>query len=303
MALEGRIHEVLEGIGPVPGKELAEALGEGVFPVWRACTLSRDIVTRVVGKRYLRFDRNVGGYARLSPSIQREFMTYTVVGVKKDLPAIEEKAGELIQEIRAISRAKEAAARKAVQDILSRLGELGKTVEKEACFILGGDVPLGMAHADPRPEKSTGLLVAGSDLDLVVVHRDELQEDGVGRLDEAIYSEKYALLKNPLKKEEIDYIIKPLSRVREQAAFDTFEHMVACKIIMEGSPIAGSGKLYREVLEIMKKNGIKEKLDEMEERARAFREMARAHLLKSRELTDEDYVRYFTTTEEIGEIF
>ncbi len=285
------------------GKDVLEILGEEVFPLWRACRLSDEVVMRTVGRRYLRFDRNVETFARLSPSIQREFMTYTVVGLKRDLQALEKKAAHLEEEIKRISSEKEGAARQAVQAVLQGLGRSRQQVEAGVCFILGGDVPLGMAHADPRPEKSTGLLVAGSDLDLVVVYRDGFPKQEVEALDEAIYAQKYALLNRPQMKEEIDYIIKSLSRVREQAAFETFEDMVACKIIMEGKLVGGSRELYREVMGIMAEAGVEGKLEEMEELARVFRERAEAHLLESTELSEEDYIRYFATTEEIGEIF
>ena len=44
-----------------------------------------------------------------------------------------------------------------------------------------------------------------------------------------IYKEKYSLLISPYEKEEIDYIVKSVSKVKEQLKFDTFKHMVACK--------------------------------------------------------------------------
>jgi hypothetical protein len=42
----------------------------------------------------------------------------------------------------------------------------------QTCFIIAGDVVFGMAHAEPRPEASTGELVKGSDLDIIVIADD-----------------------------------------------------------------------------------------------------------------------------------
>src|SRR5665811_1909286 len=91
-----------------------------------------------------------------------------------------------------------------------------------------------MAHDVPRPERSTGKMVRGSDLDVVVIVDDRAPEVLVKALDDAIYQQKYRYLINPSVREEIDYIVKRLDRLREQAEFDTFKKMVACKILQEG---------------------------------------------------------------------
>jgi hypothetical protein len=59
-----------------------------------------------------------------------------------------------------------------------------------------------MAHTEPRPEISTGELVQGSDLDIVVVYRD-LLASVVKALELAIYQQKNFLLRNPSYYEEI----------------------------------------------------------------------------------------------------
>ena len=40
-------------------------------------------------------------------------------------------------------------------------------------------------------------------------------------------------------------MVKPLERMKEQVAFDTFKHMVSCKILDEAVLLYGSEKLYR----------------------------------------------------------
>ncbi len=289
--------------GPLTGRKLYERTNIEVFKLWKACKMDKQIQVSPVGRPYLRFDKRVEGYARLSPALEREFLSYMVVGLKKDSQKIEEMALELDARIKRISEEKLEISKKVMQDVLTRLAEKQHAVKKRACFIIGGDVPLKMAHADPRPERSTGKMVAGSDLDIVVILEDDFPADLEKALDDAIYDMKYQLLTKPSTREEIDYIIKKISTVREQAEFDTFEHMVACKIINEGQFLLGSEELYNGAITIIKENNIPQKLKELESKALKRREEVTAELLETEELSEEAYIKMFTTTEEFGEIF
>jgi len=64
------------------GEELAPADRGRRFRLWQTCRNSDKVVEWSTGRRFLRLDRAVNGYARLSPSIRREFHTYTVLGLK-----------------------------------------------------------------------------------------------------------------------------------------------------------------------------------------------------------------------------
>jgi hypothetical protein len=99
------------------------------------------------------------------------------------------------------------------------------------------------------------------------------------KLDDYIYTEKYKLLTAPHIKEEIDYIVKKLSRVREQVRFETFKHMVACKILQEGTLLHGSENLFTTVKAMLRKHGVTEKLKELEKKAKVFRQDAEQYLL------------------------
>jgi len=138
-----------------------------------------------------------------------------------------------------------------------------------------------MAHDVPRPERSTGRLVRGSDIDLVVILNDRVPDDFIRRLDGVIYQEKYKILKSPSVNEEIDYVVKKMERVREQVHFDTFKNMVACKILQEGMLIGGGDGLYREVIKLLQDHGVLEKLDRLQEAAIAFREQEEEFLIQS----------------------
>lgn len=60
---------ILATSGPLTGKELIRTAGLDDFALWAACNRSMEISTKIIGARYLRLDRQVEGYARLSPSI------------------------------------------------------------------------------------------------------------------------------------------------------------------------------------------------------------------------------------------
>ncbi|MBI5253909.1 MAG: hypothetical protein HY930_05895 [Euryarchaeota archaeon] len=290
------ILRLLKERGPLTGRELYELTGVEVFELWRSCNASKDLIIKKVGRHYLRFDKDVEGYARLSPAIQREFLTYSVVGLKKDEVKVRQKARKLSLEIKKISQRKFELAKSAIAEMIAKLGD---AQIKNVCFVIGGDVAVEMAHNNLRPERSTGELVTGSDLDIVVMTRDDFS--GLKELDEAMHKTKAALLK--LHREEIDYKIKSSSKVAEQAKFDTFEHIIACKIMNEAKFLYGSKSVYKQVLRILKESSVPEKLKKLEKIAVEKRKEAEEYLLRKGKISEEEYFKLFTTTEEFGEIF
>ncbi len=302
MQIEERAVAYLKRSGVALGKELYESLGVSDFLLWRTCMLSRRIVTRRVGRRYLRLDRRVEGYARLSPSIQREFLTYTVVGLREQGEEVAKRAAQLEREIAEISARKLRLAKRVVQEAVARLGDAGGELLGQSCFLLGGDVPLGMAHADPRPERSTGELVAGSDLDLVVILGDEVSDELERKLDALLFEIKHRLLAMP-RKEELDYLIKRWSRAREQLRFQSFEDMVACKIFDEAKLLAGSEEMFSSLREEMAERGVLQKLRALEARAQEYRRWSELVLLATPRPEEELLLRTYTTTIEAEEIF
>jgi hypothetical protein len=156
-----------------------------------------------------------------------------------------------------------------------------------------------MGHDAGRPEHSTGHMVRGSDLDLVFITRDDAPQDLVKQLDDAVYQEKHRRLNNPAFREEIDYTIKPLARVREQVAFDTFKHMVPCKILDEAVFVYGCRALYEAAREMLAEQGIPGKLAALEATATEARERAEEQLLSRDEgdLAGDDLYLFHTSEE------
>lgn len=55
---------------------------------------------------------------------------------------------------------------------------------------------------------------------------------------------RYRMLINSAINEEVDYKIKRLALIRDQARFEEFKHMVAVKILREGLLIHGSEDIF-----------------------------------------------------------
>ncbi|MFH0953578.1 MAG: hypothetical protein V1873_04545 [Verrucomicrobiota bacterium] len=300
---EQEIIAILERAGPQTGAQLLELARTEVFDLWRTCRNAPGIRSRIVGKRFLRLDRTVEGYARLSPSIRREFLTYTVLGLEGQGRQILEKAQQLSEEIQKISRNKLDLARETIGSTVAPLRSAAQILE-QACFIIAGDITYGMSHAVPRPESSTGKMVRGSDLDIIVVTVDDLPAKAVEELDDAIFKKKHFLLVHPDYREEIDYLIKNLSKVRVQLRFDAFESMIACKIMDEGQLLYGSAAVFGTVKDLLVAHAIPAKLEDLEKQAAVMRAEAEIQLSEpGTSPRGSEFANLFYTQEEGDEIY
>jgi hypothetical protein len=298
MDVEKEIINLIRQKGPLTGAEIKASIDGDGLALWRACNLSPQLLVRRVGTRYLRLDRRLQHFARLSPSIFREFLTYTVVGLNADAGAVGRRVREVTTRIEDISRGKLDLLYRLVCGLVSRI-ESEWRPEHRVCFIIAGDIVHIMAHDVPRPERSTGKLVMGSDMDLVVVTDNETPESSLKRLDDAIYREKYRILMTPSLREEIDYVVKRLERVREQMHCDDFKHLVACKILQEGTFLYGSETLFTTIKGMLREHGVNAKLERLERRARQFREEAEEALLREKpdRITDESGYLFYPSEE------
>ncbi len=295
------IISILTKTGPLTGAQLLEQTRMDVFSLWQTCRKTPSIRFERTGSRFLRLDRNVQGYARLSPSIRREFLTYTLVGLDSQTESLNARADALRKETVRISEAKREIAKEAVISALAPLPGTNHILEN-ACFMIAGDVVYDMSHRVPRPEKSTGEMVQGSDLDLIIVIEDDLDPEIVDSLDKAVHKRKHRLLVND--REEIDYLIKSISRVRDQLKFGIFSSMVACKILDEGELLHGSTAVYQKVKTLLLEYGIKERLNELEHHATLDRESAEAQLLQvGQDKHRSEYLNLFYTHAEEDEIY
>jgi hypothetical protein len=298
------IVELLGREGPLTGAELIDQTQQDALPLWRACRSSPEIGYELVGRRYLRLDRTIDGWARLSPSIRREFLTYTVFGGPGQDAVVSERARKLTRDADRISRAKSYLARDVMASILQELG-LGYPLDAKVTFIIAGDVTYGMAHAVPRPEPSTGQLVRGSDLDVIAVAEDDFPAEALAQLDAAIHRKKHYLLVSPSHHEEIDYVVKHVALVREQLMFDTFEHCVASKILHEGEMLCGSREVFDLTKMLVEQSGVPAKLAGLERQAAQARAAAEDYLLHCDDSGSPSarYFNHFYSRDEHDEIY
>ena len=297
------IVRLLEERGPLTGAQLVEETRTEVFSLWSTCKRLPEIRFDIAGTRFLRLDRAVPGFARLSPSIRREFLTYTLLGLEGHEVLLRSAAESLKNQIKGISIAKLDLARESIKSAVESIEQRDEILCK-ACFVIAGDVVYNMSHTVPRPEKSTGEMVRGSDLDIIGIVNDGLPEELFKAIDKAIFRKKHFLLVHPDYREEIDYILKDLARVREQVRFDTFESMVACKILCEGSLLLGSESLFSAVKRLLEGSSIPQKLADMEQRALLGRESAEQQLLDlAADSIDSQSIHLFYTREEGEEIY
>ncbi len=299
--MEKEILSILAQKGPLTGAQLLEATQMEVLALWQACRREPSICFERTGRRFLRLDRNVQGYARLSPSIRREFLTYTLVGLDSQMDALKTQADTMRRQTQHISQTKRELAKEAVLSAVAPIADKESILEK-ACFLIAGDVVYDMSHMVPRPEKSTGEMVQGSDLDIIVVVENDLSPELTDSLDRAIHKRKHLLLVND--REEIDYLIKTISRVKDQLKFDIFSSMVACKILDEAQFLHGNPAVFDHVKQLVSEYGIPERLRSLEKQAALERESAENQLLQPEvETTRSDYLNLFYTHAEEDEIY
>lgn len=296
--LADRAFRTLSFRGPMTGAQVQEALGAPNFALWKACMLDPRLDQRVIGRRYVRLDIKLDGHVRLSPSILREFLTYTVVGPAEDPAALDAAASDLADHVAQISKRKLYTARRIMDDI-TRPFLADPELAPSFCVAVAGDIVYGMSHDVMRPERSTGILVEGSDLDIVVLVADDAPPGLAEDLDAAIYAKKYYYLRNPGFREEIDYVVKTVATLREQAAFDDFHRMVACKVWHESRYLTGSRALFDAAKAMLVEAGISERLAQQEREATLTRQMQQGHLLATPwdELVPEDLGLFYTAEE------
>jgi hypothetical protein len=294
---------ILNEEGPKTGAELVERTNAKPLPLWRAGRACSEIHFQIVGRRYLRLDRHVEGYARLSPSIRREFLGYTLLALGGQSSIVEQRATKLRQELTRISYSKQKLAREAMRAALAKLPQR-EAIVSQTCFMIGGDVSYGMSHLAPRSERSTGKMVRGSDLDIIVVASDDLPESALKALDDAIYFRKHYLLVHPDYQEEIDYVVKRMSQVRRQADFDTFESMVACKIMHESVHLYGNDDLFCSIKGLLEQRDIPARLSSLHAQAAERRVLAENALLEpTLSSFEQEYQNLFYTSDEGDEIY
>jgi ferredoxin-NADP reductase len=109
---------------------------------------------------------------------------------------------------------------------------------------------------------------------------------------------------HPNYQEEIDYVVKDISKVREQLVFDSFQYMIAGKILHESAFLCGSAPVFEKIKGMVEEFEVSRKLASLEKIAEEERKQAENSLLQSdAENVDASILHLFYTREEGDEIY
>lgn len=257
----GSIARLLTERGPMTGQDLVDSLAETPLEVWRACRADPAVVITHHGQRYLRLDEAVPGWARLSPSIGREFVSFSIVHLAGQETAAEELLASIRSHTARVTADKRFESKRLMDRVVGDLRVDGIAVP--CVFLIAGDVAYGMGHDVPRPDKSTGIIVNGSDLDIVVVHADDADPAAVAALDAAMIKLKARLLSSPSYREELDYVIKSVATAAAQLASADLHDSIAAKVLVEADYLSGDRDLFDRVKTLVESSGAPQRFEAM----------------------------------------
>ena len=250
--LQTRIIETLEREGPLLGKELcARQPAEPHLRMWQACFTAMDIQISHFSRYYLRYDITRDDMVRLSPSILRDFLSFTLFSLPGQREAVIERQVLLSNYHREVSLAKIRIARTILIDILDRIPD---AQHAKICAFIAGDLAYFLGHSEPREVRQSGEMVRGSDIDIIIVH-DRLDDEYVELIDREMMQAKNFYLRHPAHRQEVDYICKPVERMFSQFSYSDINQKIASKIVYESLFLAGSIALYGAIKDEMEASG------------------------------------------------
>lgn len=276
--LREAISEILSEHGPMLGKELEERLPDAEnLKLWQACFTSEHLQISQFSRYYLRFDITRKDFIRLSPSILRDFMSFTLISHSGQRDKVAERLVHLSNEHREISRWKTGLARNVLADIFS---DLGYEKTAKVCAFIAGDLAYFLGHNEPREIEALGEIVKGSDLDIIIVH-DGLSDQDVSQIEDRMLAAKNYLLRSSVLRQELDFIVKPISRMFDQFAYKTIQQKIASKIVYESLFMGGSVSLYSSIMEELRHRGVQDKILRDFDKGLADRSEAISQLLRT----------------------
>ncbi|WP_273243055.1 hypothetical protein [Hyphomonas atlantica corrig.] len=252
--IEARLTRILEEKGPRIGKELSEEMPDvPVLALWQVCNRSKSLLISHFASYYLRFDITREDQVRLSPSILRDFLSFTLFGLPAQRYQMIERQGTLSNMHREISREKIGVA----QDVMKQLFvSLGREVRSQLCAFIAGDLSYFLAHNEMREHSASGEMVRGSDIDIIIILSEALPDDIQERIDGEMVALKNFYLRHPKYRHEIDFICKRKSVMERQFQYSDIHDKIASKIAYESMFLGGSLTLYMEVRDAMVRTGV-----------------------------------------------
>lgn len=287
--IEARVVALIGDKGPQIGKELAAALPDiPVLKLWQACYTSEVFRVSHFASYYLRYDITREDQVRLSPSILRDFLSFTLFGLPGQRDQIIERQGTLANMHREISREKLSVAQLVMKQLFV---SLGREVRSQLCAFIAGDLAYYLAHNEPREHAASGEMVKGSDIDIVIILSESLPDDIKGRIDAEMTALKSLYLRHPQYRHEIDFICKRKSVMERQFQYTDIHDKIASKIAYESMFLGGSLTLYLEVRDAMTRTGVDRLIEQDFEHALKDRKNAMRTLLNVSGDTIDDETR------------
>ncbi|MFN7180355.1 hypothetical protein [Hyphomonas sp.] len=296
--IEARVIRTLEAKGPRIGKELALDLPDvPSLALWQACYKSRELHISHFASYYLRFDITRGDQVRLSPSILRDFLSFTLFGLPGQRDRMIERQGTLSNYHREVSKQKIDVAQEVMSSLLVKMP---REIRANVCAFIAGDLAYFLAHNEPREHAGLGEMVKGSDIDIIVIYQD-LSDEIVKGIENDITELKNYYLRHPDYRHEIDFIVKSRAKMERQFGYTDIHDKIASKIAYESMFLGGSLPLYMNVRGAMKRTGVDELIEADFEHALHDRKHAMRTLLEwtSGELDEEIRSLFYFSQERV----
>ena len=253
------ILETLREHGPLTGSELVKRFPDiPAIRLWQASHTNARIRRTNSARFYLRYDITREDQIRLSPSILRSFLTYTLLHAKKQEAEATEKASLLANRFRTISRRK---TRLAQQAVLSLGPDVLEVLSEGACAFLSGDLSYLLGHDVERPHRELDVRVRGSDIDIVFVHQPQVGSDIIARAEAQLLATKYRYLKDATLREELDFVFKPVGRMIDQLGYGDIHQKIASKVLYESVFLFGNLGLYDSLVRNLDVFGTRERIE------------------------------------------
>ena len=259
LELEGRIQGILETGGPQNGKAIIEALGiDDHLLIWKVCRQSEIFRTLNCARYYLRYDITRDNLLRLSPSVLRDFMSYSLIYLAHQKVDAMQRSALLATSHRLISLKKLRVARQA---ILSIEPDIQEQLKENACCFIAGDISYFLAHEEPRLHKELETIVHGSDIDILIVHDNDFDPTIVAEAEKQMLGFKFRALKDPRVGEEVDFLFKPIRKMLDQFSYADIHQKIACKILYESFFLFGRLDMYEKLQSDLEFSGTKVKIE------------------------------------------
>ncbi len=284
--LSAKIVDLLEVNGPMTGGEVVSKLGDvKKILVWKTCMDTDRFHIFNCARYYLRYDITREDLIRLSPSVLRDFLSFTLIYLPGQRAQAIEQSARLANKHRLISLRKLKFAR---NTLLALSPDIQQALSEHACCFIAGDISYFLAHEEPRVNEQVGVTIKGSDIDIIVVHVNDLTPDIVKEAERQLLSYKYRAMKDPNVSQEIDFLFKPVQTMFSQFNYADIHQKIASKILYESFFLYGRLDLYENLLTELEFSGTVKRIEDDFDKALSGRQKTIAKLLSIENLDPDD---------------